>query len=101
MLENTIKITVGSLIEQVKKKCFMPNAQPTNRAAFGSIMSKFFEWSGICIAEAAVEALEDSNFRSLAENLRTLIEYEKSESGQAGCMIISKRRYNALLRAAQ
>ena len=82
MLENTIKITVGSLVEQVKEKCFMPNAQPTNRAAFGSIMSKFFEWSGICIAEAAVEALRDANFRSLADNIECLIEYELSESGK-------------------
>lgn len=101
MLENTIKLTVGALVEEVKRKCYMPNAKPTKRDAFGSIMSKFFEWSGICIAEAAVKALEDSNFRSLAENLRTLIEYEKSESGQAGCQIISKRRLNYLIRAAE
>ena len=64
------------------------------------IMSKFFGWSGICIAEAAVEALEDSNFHSLAENLKELIDYEQTESGQAGCIIISKRRFNYLLKIA-
>ena len=101
MLENTIKITVGSLVEQVKEKCFMPNAQPTNRAAFGSIMSKFFEWSGICIAQAAVAALRDANFRSLADNIECLIEYELSESGQAGCQIISRRRLNYLIKTAE
>ena len=101
MLENTIKNKVGDLLSEIKTKCFMPNAKPTNRVAFGSLMSKFFGWSGICIAEAAVKALEDSNFRSLAENLKTLIEYEKSESGQAGCVVISKRRLNYLIKIAE
>tara|TARA_R110000744_G_scaffold229813_1_gene347902 strand:+ start:101 stop:418 length:318 start_codon:yes stop_codon:yes gene_type:complete len=101
MLENTIKNEVGNLLNQVKSNCFMPNAKPTARQAFGLMMSKFFKWSGICIAEAAVAALRDANFRSLADNLECLIEYELSESGQAGCEIISKRRLNFLIRAAE
>tara|TARA_R110002020_G_scaffold80149_5_gene200148 strand:- start:6105 stop:6422 length:318 start_codon:yes stop_codon:yes gene_type:complete len=101
MLENTIKNEVGDLLNKVKSNCFMPNANPTARQAFGLMMSKFFKWSGICIAEAAVAALRDANFRSLADNLECLIEYELSESGQAGCEIISKRRLNFLIRAAE
>ena len=101
MLENTIKNKVGDLLSDIKTKVFLQPENATTRETFGIMMSKFFEWSGICIAEAAVKALEDSNFRSLAENLRTLIEYEKSESGQAGCVVISKRRLNYLIKIAE
>lgn len=101
MLENTIKNKVGDLINQVKSNCFMPNANPTARQAFGLMMSKFFKWSGICIAEAAVYALRDSNFRMLAENIETLIEYELMDSGQHGCVIVSKRRFDHLVRVAE
>ena len=55
----------------------------------------------ICIAQAAVAALRDANFRSLADNIECLIEYELSESGQAGCQIISRRRLNYLIKTAE
>ena len=45
--------------------------------------------------------MPNANPTSLADNLECLIEYELSESGQAGCEIISKRRLNFLIRAAE
>ena len=67
------------------------------------MMSKFFGWSGICIAEAAVEALKDANFRVLAENLETLIEYEldRFNTGEkSNCVVISKQRLEFLIKKA-
>ena len=103
MLENTIKNKVGDLIKEIKTKVFLQPGDTTNREAFGIMMSKFFGWSGICIAEAAVEALKDANFRVLAENLETLIEFELARfdsKEKSNCVVISKQRLEFLIKKA-
>jgi hypothetical protein len=64
--EEMIDADMTDLISKVKKVAFVEGADPTDAEVVGIIVSKYFKWDGLRIAEAAIEGLRDSNFRALA-----------------------------------
>ena len=65
-----VKELTDSELSEIKKVSFMDDYDASDAEAFGTMMSKYFEYDGYEIAEAAGNALEDANFHSWAKVLR-------------------------------
>ena len=78
---HVVQSALKPLLEKIRRECFMPEYREkiTDTECMGLVLSKYFEWGGIEIAEATVYALEDSNFHKLAGELEKLIEEEKKK----------------------
>ena len=68
--DKAIKNRVKDILSEIKKVSFMDGYNPSDAEAFGTMMSKYFEYDGYEIAEAAGNAFEDANFHSWAKVLR-------------------------------
>ena len=68
------KNAIDGMLAVVKKNSFEAGYEPSKARLFGTLMSKYFEWDGYDIAEAAAEALEDSNFHGWCKLLRDKLE---------------------------
>ena len=71
-----IQKQLDPLMKEIKATCFVNGYNPTNEEVMGIIVSKFFKWDGLAIAETAGYSLEDSNFHALNERLQLLIDEE-------------------------
>ena len=65
-----LKNNVKGILNTIKKVSFSHDYDASDAEAFGTMMSKYFEYDGYEIAEAAGNALEDANFHSWAKVLR-------------------------------
>tara|TARA_Y100001973_G_C4969140_1_gene218713 strand:+ start:306 stop:566 length:261 start_codon:yes stop_codon:yes gene_type:complete len=70
--EKLIRETMKPLIKQVRDIAFIKGAYVTDREVLGIIISKYSEWSAETIMDIATEALRDSNFHKLADDLETV-----------------------------
>ena len=61
-----IKTALQPVLEKIKRTSFVPTYQASDAEAFGLLLSKYFEWNGVSILEAASHALEDANFHTEA-----------------------------------
>lgn len=61
-----IKTALEPVLEKIKRESFVADYTATDAEAFGLLISKYFEWDGVEILEAASHALEDSNFHKEA-----------------------------------
>ena len=68
--EKAMKNKVKAILSEIKKVSFMDDYDASDAEAFGTMMSKYFEYDGYEIAEAAGNALEDANFHGWAKVLR-------------------------------
>ena len=68
--DKAIKNRVKDILSEIKKVSFMDDYDASDAEAFGTMMSKYFEYDGYEIAAAAGNALEDANFHSWAKVLR-------------------------------
>ncbi len=59
-----IQTQLRPILEQIRKETFKPDYQDkaTDEQLIGIMVSKFFEWGGNEIIQAALYSLEDSNF---------------------------------------
>ena len=51
-------------LERIKKDSFVDTYQASDTEAMGLLLSRFYQWDGIDIMEAAKYALEDANFHT-------------------------------------
>ncbi len=79
MQTNYVKETLQPFVEMQRNTTFLPAYRATTSDArvLGIILSKYLEWDGIAILEAAVSALEDANFHSEAKVVAGLLEANK------------------------
>ena len=70
----SFKNAIDGMLAVIKKNSFEAGYEPSKGRLFGNLMSKYFEWDGYDIAEAAAEALEDSNFHEWCADLREKIQ---------------------------
>ena len=65
---DTVKIinAVQPIIDRIKDESFVDEHDATNIEAFALLMSKYFQWTGRDISEAAIQALEDANYHRLS-----------------------------------
>jgi hypothetical protein len=76
MIEEIMK----PLIKQVKDVAFVKGANVSDEEVLGVIVSKYLKWNGNAIIETAMEALRDSNFHKLADDLEnSAVTYFKVE----------------------
>lgn len=68
--DKAMKNKVKAILSEIKKVSFMDDYDASDAEAFGTMMSKYFEYDGYEIAEAAGNAFEDANFHSWAKVLR-------------------------------
>ena len=50
------------LVDKVKSESFLSDYKVTDAEALGILISRFFEWDGTRIMQAAAYALEDANY---------------------------------------
>jgi hypothetical protein len=70
MNEEAIKKIINVVLASIKEHSFVDGYDVSDEEAFGLMMSKYFEYGGYEIAEAAGNALEDANFHGWAKILR-------------------------------
>lgn len=68
--DQIINLVMPALIEDVKSKSFVKDANPTDAEVVGLIVSKFSKWDRDEIVASFIEALEDSNFHADANFLK-------------------------------
>jgi len=71
-----VKQELKPLLERIKRTSFVKPYQATDTEAMGMLISKFFEWAGEDIMEAAYYALEDANFHGEAKAVLDLLNGE-------------------------
>ncbi len=73
--EGKVAILMNEIVELVRRECFRPEyeAKATEEECVGIAVSKYFAWD-TRIFLAFYEALEDANFHTAAEEVRTLAE---------------------------
>lgn len=74
MQTQTIQIFTKKILENIKKDSFVGGYEATDEEAMGMLISKYFEWDGLSIMEAAGNALEDANFHTEAAVIRDLLD---------------------------
>jgi len=72
--EKTIKETLDRLITQLRPEIFTEEyaEKATPEEVLGIIISNYEEWYGAKIVAVLVYALEDANFHTLADKIKTL-----------------------------
>ena len=82
--EKKVAALMNQMVEIIRSECFIPEyqANATVEECVGIAVSKYFEWD-TRIFLAFYEALEDANFHTAAEEVRTLAQrvnerYKKS-----------------------
>ena len=68
--DKAMKNKVNAILAKIKKVSFVDGYDASDEEAFGMMMSKYFEYDGYEIAEAAGNAFEDANFHGWAKVLR-------------------------------
>ena len=81
-MNKELKNSINNILDKIKKETFVDGYKASNEEAFGILMSKYFNYDGIAIAEATLGGLTDSNSHSLAESLRVSIGKEKESWGE-------------------
>jgi hypothetical protein len=73
--EGKVAILMNEIVEVVRRECFRPEYQTkaTEEECVGIAVSKYFAWD-TRIFLAFYEALEDANFHTAADEVRTLAE---------------------------
>ena len=69
---DTVEIinAVQPIIDRIKDESFVDEHDATNIEALALLMSKYFQWTGRDISEAAIQALEDANYHTLSWSFR-------------------------------
>lgn len=73
MEKEQVQAAIQPVLDQIKKESFVADYEATNEEAMGMLLSKYFEWAGDSILEAAGYGLEDANFHSEAKIVRDLL----------------------------
>lgn len=60
---------IKEILEEIKRESFVAGYNATDEEAMGLLLSRFFEWDGFAIMDAAAYALEDANFHTEAGEL--------------------------------
>lgn len=75
-LEGFITDRLAPIIEQCESQLYTEEALAkhdyTDEQTLGDIISKYLRWNGKAITRAFIEALEDSNFHTLAANVQEI-----------------------------
>ncbi len=75
-LEAFITERLAPLIKQCESQLYTEEALAkhdfTDEQTLGDLVSKYLRWNGKAIARAFIEALEDSNFHTLAANVQEI-----------------------------
>lgn len=74
--EKLIDAEITRLMQDVKRDSFVEGADVNDADVLALILSKFLKWDGVAIAEVAIEALRDANFRELANDFEGALEKE-------------------------
>ena len=74
--EKLIDLELTKLMQDVKRDSFVEGADVNNAEVLGLILSKFLKWDGVAVAEVAIEALRDANFRQLADSFENALDKE-------------------------
>jgi len=70
--EEIIDAKLGALIEEIGKKTFVKDYNPSQEEVLGIIVSKISKWNGVDIAKVAYNAFEDANFHTFNNEFATL-----------------------------
>ena len=76
MEKEQVQAAIRPVLEQIKKESFVPDDKASDTEAMGMLISKFFEWAGEDIMEAAYYGLEDANFHGEAKAVLDLMNGE-------------------------
>jgi len=69
-------------LERIKKDSFVDTYQASDTEAMGLLLSRFYQWDGIDIMEAAKYALEDANFHTESGQLADMRKAALAQFGE-------------------
>ena len=75
---NTAEVqeVVKPLLAEIKERCFTKDYEASDTEAMGMLLSKYFQYAGDDVLEAAYYGLEDSNFHGEAKAVLDLMNGE-------------------------
>lgn len=76
MEKEQVQSAIRPVLEQIKRESFVPDYEATDEEAMGMLLSKYFEWAGEPILQAAYYGLEDANFHTEARHVQSIIDGE-------------------------